>query len=423
MKKNKYFYIVSILISVGMIFPVVSWLLFLGVPSVTPAKVRQSMAEEAILIDVRPESEYRELSLKQAVNVPLDKISHEQKQSWKGMLNGKKHILLICDSGIMGALATKKMHQLGYKQALNVQGGFDAWLASAEFGSDSEIIIVKTPEGEKEAVRRREYTIFEQAVICNAAFFLKPLYEIISLILAIMLWKNTEPELAALRRAMIAFFLGENACAANYLFFGEQSILMEFFHMYGMLVCFSLAGFALMKAIDIRIVKFSEKEAKCALLPLCKKCYKYQDVSCNIRMLFLFIIPATAMLGFMPLTAELGSYFYVSRIFGDDVVFGHSIILQLFEIRLCPLAALIFLVLSFIVLYYQKEKGIETSKILFAVGLGPLCFSLMRFLLYWGYSENPLWADSWEELTEFLFIAFVLWIIIVPKSMAKYSRN
>ncbi len=421
MKQNKYFRKIIMLILIGMTAPpLVFWVLFMRTPSVTPENVRQIIAtskEDAVLIDVRPKSEFGKTSLKHAVNIPWNTISSESQESWGEMLRNKKHVFIICRSGVLSALATKKMHRIGYTQALNVQGGIDAWLARGKRTRNIETIRVKTPHGETDAVPFIHSTIFEQAVICVAAFGLKPIYEIISLVLAILLWKKREPDFAALRRSMIAFFIGENACALNFIFFNEQSNLMEFLHTYGMLVCFGFAGYALLKAVDIRIIKFSGREDKCAILPLCKKCYKYQDVSCNLRILSLFAIPAMAIVACMPLTAELGSYFYVTKVFGDDVIFGHSMIQEIFEVRLYPLVTLFFFVLSFLILYFRKEKGIETSKKLFAIGLGPLGFSLMRFLCFWGYSGNPLWAEAWEEISEFLFIALILCIILQARKV------
>ncbi len=416
MEQNKYFGKIITLILIGMIAPpVIFWVSFMRTPSITPEKARQILTaskQDAVLIDVRSESEFQKISLKEAVNIPWDAISSESQQSWGEMLKNKKHIFIICRLGALSALATDKLHQLGYPHALNVQGGMDSWLDGGKRTRDIEIMRVKTPHGETDAVPRFQSTLFEQAVICVAAFFLKPLYEIISLVLVIMLWKSREPDIAALRRSMIAFFMGENACAVNFLFFNEQSNLLEFLHTYGMLVCFGFASYALLKTIDIRIIKFSQKKDRCALLPLCKQCYKYQDVSCNLRVLSLFAILAGIVVAFMPLTAELESYYYVTKVFGDDVIFGHSMIQEIFEVRLYPLAALFFFVLSFLILYFRKEMGIETSKVLFAIGLGPLSFSLMRFLCFWGYSGNPLWAEAWEEITEFLFIGFVFCIIL-----------
>jgi hypothetical protein len=295
----------------------------------------------------------------------------------------------------------------------------DAWLSHHEKGTKLPVARVRTEQGIREGVKRVDFSLFEQVVICGAGFFIKPVYELISLLLIILLWKSRDPDLTALRHSMIAFFIGENACTANYLFYNHRSLLMEYLHMYGMLVCFGLAFYALMRSADIRVFHFSELKTRCTLLPLCIKCYKYQEVSCNLRLIFLFVIPAVAVLAFMPLTAVLGSHFVAGNIFGEEVVFGQSRIYQLLEVRIWPITALIFFLPAFIVLLVKKEQGMQVSKILFAAGLGPLGFSFMRFLTYWGYAENPLWADTWEEVTEFLFISFLLWIIVRIRMVQK----
>ncbi|MCP4695109.1 MAG: rhodanese-like domain-containing protein [Desulfobacterales bacterium] len=396
--------------------PVAFWAVFLRTPSISPGKAKQLIAdwkEEVILVDVTTPSRYEKLHLKGAVNIPLDEISSRPRGAWTGMLKGKKHILLICPSGLLSAFATDKLRELGFDNALNVEGGMDAWRAGGKRGRGDEIILVMTPLGEMDAAPQLQFTLLEQITVCVAAFGLKPLYTIFSLSLALVwLRKKKEADLVALRRSMLAFFFGENACAVNFLFFNEQSLLAEYLHDYGMLVCFSFAMYALMKAMDARIIKFTDPKAKCALLPHCEKCYKYQDIGCQMRELFLFAIPATAIIALMPLTAEIGGYFHVGDVFGDNVVFGHTALQQYIEVRLCPLAALLFFAASFIILFRREEKGIGASKVYYAAGLGALGFSLMRLLTYWGYSANPIWADSWEEITEFLFIVSVLWIIL-----------
>ena len=134
------------------------------------------------------------------------------------------------------------------------------------------IITLQTAHGAADAVSPITFSFAEQLLITTVAFVLKPVYEIMALAVAILLWRRADPDLAALRRAALAFFIGENACAANYLFFNEQSTLMEFFHTYGMAACFGLVVFALMEAFDHRVFHFSEREKKCVLLPLCGRC-------------------------------------------------------------------------------------------------------------------------------------------------------
>ncbi len=194
MKQNKYFHKIITLILIGMITPpLVFWIFFMRTPSVTPEKARQILAvskDDAVLIDVRSKAEFEKISLKDAVNIPWNTISSESRKSWGEMLRNKKHLFLLCRSGVLSALAAKKLRQSGYTQALNVQGGMDAWFNSGKRSQNVEIMRVKTPFGETDAVPRFQATLFEQAIICVAAFFLKPLYEIIALVLVMALEKQ-----------------------------------------------------------------------------------------------------------------------------------------------------------------------------------------------------------------------------------------
>ena len=421
MKNERYTRIVLVFILTGVVLPplLIGTFLFLT-PSMTPEEAAQLMRDSkgnVILIDVRPEKEYDKFSLQESVNIPFN-ASHFERLSWENLLKEKKHILVICKTGISGAHATRKLRKLGFSNAANIQGGLDAWLTSSSSLIDKT---VKTPHGKTEGISRTTFTLTEQTVITTAAFILKPLYQIISLIIVIMLWRRADSDLIALRRAMLAFFIGENACALNYLLFNERGLLMEFFHTYGMVVCFGFVFYAIMEAFDKRVFNFSNKEKKCVLLPLCGRCYKYNEIQCNLRLLFLFVIPATAVIAAIPLTAPLGSHFYMGKIFGSPIIFGHPVIYQIMEVRLYPLASLIFFALSFILLMNLKEAGFEGSKIFYAMGIGPLGFSLMRFFCYWGYQGNPLWADAWEEITEFIFIAFIFWITLRVRAVSQQS--
>ena len=419
MKNEKYLRIALVLIFVGLVLPaVVTGLFLFFTPSVSPEEAAQLLRDskgDAILIDVRPEEEFHAFSLQESINVPLDAPSFDRSFREK-LLGGKKHILVICDTGISGALATHKLRRMSFLNAVNIQGGLDAWLTG-----NGELLKkrVRTSYRETQGVSPVTFSITEQIVITTAAFILKPLYQILSLIILIMLWKRAGSDFMALRWAVLSFFIGENACAFNYLFFNERSLLMEFFHTYGMLVCFGLVMYALMESFDRRVFHFTEEDKKCTLLPQCGRCYKYSSARCNLRLLFLFGIPATAIIAAIPLTAQLGSHFFMGNVFGNPVIFGHPVIYQVLEARLYPLASLIFFTVSFIYLLMLGENGFKPAKIFSAMGMGPLGFSLFRFLFYWGYQQNPLWADAWEEITEFLFIAAIFWIMLRVRAVSR----
>lgn len=267
------------------------------------------------------------------------------------------------------------------------------------------------------------YSIAQQVSLVVAGFVLKPLYQIISLIVIIMFWEKKEKELKILTFALIAFLIGENACAFNYLMFHEQSLFMEYLHSYGMAVCFGLAVYAVMETFDRRMLYFSDPSRPCTLLSTCGRCYKYTDTDCTLRKLFLFVVPATLILTALPLTATLGGRQFSGLIFGNTTVLGHRLSYQLLEVRFYPLMAIPFLIASFAALVVKKEKGFHLAKVFFAMGIGPLAFSLLRFFFYWGYADQPLWADVWEEVTEFLFIAFVLWISLRIRASSDASQK
>lgn len=277
--------------------------------------------------------------------------------------------------------------------------------------------------GESGGIVPIDFTLAEQILITMTAFVVKPFYQVVSLVIVLMLWKRKDADLVALRRGMIAFFIGENACALNFIFFREESLLLEFLHTYGMVVCFGLVLYALMETLDRRTLLFSERERRCALLPQCGRCWKYVDMDCSLRNIFLFLIPVTAATAAIPLTAPIRQFLYAGEVFGSFQTFGHPFVTQILEVRIYPLLSLVFLVMSFILLLQLKEGGFGPSKVFYAMGAGLLGFSLMRFLFFWGYGENPLWADVWEELTEFLFVTALLWIVLRVRVVSRRTAE
>jgi rhodanese-related sulfurtransferase len=409
---------VGVVILLGLILPPVAyWALYLRAPLVTPQEARRVLSAEpdtALLVDVRPAAEYQKRSLRESVNVPLQRMLDQPDGSWRAQLEGKRQVFLICNSGLQSAQAATALRRLGLQNTYSVRGGLDAWLAAGLLARDEEEVGEAPPghTGRPSGLSRARFTLLEQAVITGAAFGLKPLYMLMSLLLVVVLWRSAAPDLVAVRQAMAAFFLGEAACAVNFLAFAERSLLLDYLHTYGMLVSFGLTAYALMVLIDDRIVHFSEPGKPCTLLSVCRRCYKYQPVTCSLRQVFLFAIPATAIVALMPLAADLGLPYYVGDVFGSDVFFGHIKLQQVIEVRLAPLVSVAFLAAAFIVLVSKGEEGLDRSRLLFAIALGPLSFAFARFTAFWAYSSNPLWAEAWEEILEFLFIGLIFWIAV-----------
>ena len=366
-----------------------------------------------ILLDVRSRDAFEALHLDGAINIPAEELSHDPGAAWRKNLEGKSVIMVICRIGASSAAVVERLRKAGFPQAVSVEGGMDAWLQGSGPGRCRGITCAQPVAGGSAGLLpRQDYTLLAQVMVTLSAFAIKPLYLLMSLLIVILLWNCPESDLASLRRSMAAFFLGEMACAVNFLFLHDQSRLWEYFHSIGMLIAFGFFFYAAMEAADARLIHFSNHSSRCALLAVCGQCYKNLAVRCRLYRLFLFVPLAAAVLPFMLFTAETHLLFFQSNVLGTEIVFGHPLVPQLFEIRICPLLAIPFLLGAWLVLWRKREGGFDESKILLAMGLGPLSFGLMRFLIYWGYSSNPLWGDFWEEATEFLFIAFLLWLIL-----------
>ena len=259
----------------------------------------------------------------------------------------------------------------------------------------------------------RQMPLVQQWLVVVTAFGIKPIYLLISLVVIIRLWRQRAPDLTALRRGLIVFWLGENACAANYLFFGGHADLWEFFHDYGMAVAFSFITFAVMEGIDARVLKYSVAKERCAMLNLCHTCIKYTAVSCKLRRMLAMSIPALIAVAFMPLCASLKLVSYNVTILGSVQDYSHPMCSQLFETRYCAVLAIALLTASWAVLLFKREDPITPAKVLLAAAAGPMGFGLMRLFLYSAYSDNLLWFEEWEEFTELLFtiaVAYVLWL-------------
>jgi len=256
-------------------------------------------------------------------------------------------------------------------------------------------------------------SLFEQWLAVLTAFVVKPTYMILSLALIVWLWRSPAADLAALRRGLVAFLVGEGACAVNYLFLAGRSDLWEFFHSYGMVVAFSFVSYALLEGMDRRLIKYSAPKDRCAALNLCRACIKHVDVPCGLRRLFAVGIPGIIVVALIPLSADFKNVAQLSPVLGSMQNYSPSLASQLFEFRYCAWLAVTLLSASWLVLLFNRDDPVGISKALLAAGLGPLGFGTTRLLLISAYADQLMWSAAWEEITELLFIAFVaiaLWL-------------
>jgi hypothetical protein len=252
----------------------------------------------------------------------------------------------------------------------------------------------------------------EQLAAVATAFVVKPIYTLIALIVAIVLWKKTDIELKALKWAMLFFFMGENFCAANFLFTqNHDSHLLEYLHSFGMVLSFGFAAFALMEGIDRYALRYSDAKKTCALAGFCRHCHKFEDVSCGLQSFFIYLGIAGAIVALLPLSAQLHIVSYRTNIWGTLYTYKHPVAYQLAEIRYYPLLASALFLAASLTLWFKQENPMHPSKLLFGAAVGVMGFSFFRFIVFQSFRTKLVWMDFWEEITEFIYISAVVVIL------------
>jgi len=97
--------------------------------TITPAELNEQIRQDpnVDLIDVRTPAEFGEVHATAARNLPLDTLAAQE------FLNGRndssaRPLYVICKAGSRAAQACKQLANAGFKQAINVEGGTEAWV-------------------------------------------------------------------------------------------------------------------------------------------------------------------------------------------------------------------------------------------------------------------------------------------------------
>lgn len=389
--------------------PLAYWIAAGRAPSLDPAEARPLLtAPESPwrLVDVREPAEYAAAHVQGSLNWPLAAIEARGTvpPEWR-----RGNLILICDSGWLSARAALLLAGRGVPAVVNARGGIDAWQGLR--CDDTRFCAMTTPGGET-LFPFRAIPLYEQLVISIAAFGLKPAYMVLSLALALLLRRARGRDMAILAAALWAFFIGEAFCAVNYLFFGEGSYLIEYLHSAGMTASFGLAAWAIMEALDARVLHLSDRGRACPLLPLCRTCWKHDGGVCRATQLFRWLVLMALALCWMPLLAPLTRVVYNTDILGTWYTYGHPALYQSYEIRVLPVYAMIFFAAALVPLWSRRHDALALAKPLASLGAGFLGFSLFRLTLLALYRDSMTWFAAWEEITEFQFVvgvALALW--------------
>jgi molybdopterin/thiamine biosynthesis adenylyltransferase/rhodanese-related sulfurtransferase len=90
-------------------------------------KRRIDANEPLVLVDVRDPDEYRDGAIEPATNISRGFLEF---RIGTAAADPKTPIVLYCQSGLRSMLAAKALHDLGYENVTNLQGGYQKWAQS-----------------------------------------------------------------------------------------------------------------------------------------------------------------------------------------------------------------------------------------------------------------------------------------------------
>jgi hypothetical protein len=300
----------------------------------------------------------------------------------------------------------------GFRSVYNLTGGITFW---KQLGYSLQPVF-DTGTADK-ALRSPviEISLLSKIAMTAAAFIVKPAYIVMTFLVILMLWRKKSRDLVLIRYAMVAIFIGENACTLNYLVASNESVWLEFLHGVGMVGMFFLLFWGLILFFDERVIHYLDRERPCVFKRHCGHCWKKEEVSCGLHRLANYFLPALAVVALIPLTMPLRPFSIIMPVFLSDVLWIKDFWNLFVEFRIYPILG----ALGFIITSYWTRKGrdeLSKAQLPFSLALGFMSYSFFRFGLLLTFSENQAWADWWEESTEFIMISMLLLLLVVFKN-------
>ncbi|MFQ5521088.1 MAG: rhodanese-like domain-containing protein [Candidatus Methylomirabilia bacterium] len=90
-------------------------------------KVRLDREDQLLLLDVRQGWELQLCRLPGALHIPIEEIEFRTEE-----LNPEEETVVFCHQGIRSAAVAEYLRQLGFKKAVNLAGGLDAWARTVD---------------------------------------------------------------------------------------------------------------------------------------------------------------------------------------------------------------------------------------------------------------------------------------------------
>ncbi len=410
------------LIKVGWIVVIPAWLVVLfasactnptdwliGVQSISPKDLHAWLQNESppVILDMSSKEAFRQHHIPGARRVEPKSLDETIESLG---IDCADSLVFVCQHGQSSILAAATARGHGFHKVYSLSGGTLGWIQAGFQTVQGAVGKEIEPASKNPTVVLKR---FEQAISLISGLVIKPIYMLLTLILIAYLSRQKEKslDLTLIRLGLWGFFTGEALCALNYIYFSGNNFPLETLHGMGMVVMGALVFRGLFWMLDNRMLGYSSLQKSCSLKRFCKRCWKQDDVLCLIQKILVFTTPSLAIVSLMPYTAPLRSHYSVSLVFDTPVVFSYTLDLQLIELRMYPLIAFFLLSASSILSWRSFRNHHSRLLYLFSAGLGCITFSWFRLFLLETYRSAPIWADFWEEVTEFIFIfGLGLWL-------------
>jgi len=405
--------VISLALLLGLIPLGIYWTILGNLPTASPAQVIAALQEhsnQVTLLDVRLEQDFQARHIFGSLSLSLERIlSLKFADDLQPALQGKT-LYLVCDSGLLSAQATRWMGKLGIP-VFNVRGGLQDWGRAFPENTSSSYSLFELPGGVLQEPFR-PMSSAEQAVAALALLWIKPIYMLLSGLISCFLLLGRSRDLRLLGWSLLIFLVGEVFCALNYLFFRDNSYFAEYMHSYSMALAFGMVTYALLDGVDERLLHFSKPDARCALLPVCGPCVKYQPGRCGIRRFSQLLGVVLVILSFIPLLAPYSFTSYNTHIFTFTHYYTHPFVHQWYEARYSPVVAIFMICMGLLVMQLTPHETIHPlARSLLCLGTGFFGFGWFRLALGDIFAEALVWATVWEEFTELLFVCAVIYLL------------
>ena len=117
-------YINYVFIALFILFIVYRFMPTKGVRNISIAELKNELKDKnKLFVDVRTPGEFKGNHIRQFKNIPLNLLAQKADKE----LSKDKEVIVICQSGMRSAQASKILKKSGYMKVTNVKGGMNAW--------------------------------------------------------------------------------------------------------------------------------------------------------------------------------------------------------------------------------------------------------------------------------------------------------